>query len=270
MIGAIAGDIIGSVYERHNITLTEFPLFDPRCRFTDDTVLTVAVADVLLTGSGYVDKFKEYFRLYPGRGYGPTFRLWAVGPITRPFGSPGNGSAMRVSPVGFAFDTIEEVLAEAKRSAEVTHNTEGGIRGAQAVASAIFLARTGSSKAEIKQYIGQTFGYDLRESLDEIRQYYSRHHDATCDGTVPQAITAFLESESYEDAVRKAISIGGDSDTIACMAGGIAQAFYRGVPRVIVAKVREILDERLNRVVSEFTSRYCSDCFESDSPAPGD
>jgi ADP-ribosylglycohydrolase len=264
MIGAIAGDIIGSVYERHNITIMDFPLFDPSCRFTDDTVLTVAVADAILTGSGYVEKFKEYFRLYPHRGYGPGFQRWAASPITRPYGSPGNGSAMRVSPVGFAFDSLEEVLTEAKRSAEVTHNTEGGIRGAQAVASAIFLARTGSDKTEIKKYIGQTFGYDLRESVEEIRQYYSHHHDSTCDGTVPQAITAFLESESYEDAVRDAISIGGDSDTIACMAGGMAQAFYRGVPRAIVAKVRDLLDQRLNGVVSEFTSRYCPEFLETD------
>ena len=257
MIGAIAGDIIGSVYEIHNITTMDFPLFDPHCTFTDDTVLTVAVADAIMTDSGYEEKFKEYFKLYPNRGYGPRFKRWATSRRNASSNSKGNGSAMRVSPVGFAFDTLEEVLAEAKRSAEVPHNSGGGIRGAQAVASAIFLARMGASKTEMKEYIKQTFGYDLHEPLDKIRQYYYRHHDATCDGSVPQAITAFLESNDFEDAIRKAVSIGGDSDTIACMAGGIAQAFYGGIPKEIEGKVRSILDERLNRVVTEFASKYC-------------
>ena len=257
MIGAIAGDIIGSVYERHNITIMDFPLFHPFCRFTDDSVLTVAVADAIMTGSDFEEKFKEYFKLYPNRGYGPRFRRWATSRRNASNNSKGNGSAMRVSPVGFAFDSLEEVLAEAKRSAEVTHNSDGGITGAQAVASTIFLARMGSSKTEMKKYIEQTFGYDLREPLDKIRQYYYRHHDATCDGSVPQAIIAFLESNDFEDAVRKAISIGGDSDTIACMAGGMAQAFYGGVPQEIEHKVGSLMDQRLNRVVTEFTSRYC-------------
>ena len=257
MIGAIAGDIIGSIYERHNLKSTVFPLFDPGCHFTDDTVLTVAVADAILTASDYSEKLREYFRLYPGRGYGPGFARWAASDSNRPYYSNGNGSAMRVSPIGFAFPTLEKVLEEAEKSARVTHNHPEGIKGAQAVASAVFLARRGSRKETIKEYIERTFDYDLSEPLDEIRKYY--RFDVTCTGSVPQAITAFLESRDYEDAVRKAISIGGDSDTIACIAGGIAQAFYGGVPQPIVEKVRTLLDQRLNHVVSEFMNRYCHD-----------
>lgn len=257
MIGAIAGDIIGSVYESHNLKSTDFPLFDSWCRFTDDTVLTVAVADAILTASDYSGKLREYFRLYPRRGYGPGFARWAASDSSRPYYSRGNGSAMRVSPVGFAFPTLEEVLEEAEKSARATHNHPEGIKGAQAVASAVFLARTGSCKDAIRGYIERTFDYDLGEPLDEIRKYY--RFDVTCTGSVPQAITAFIESKDYEDAIRKAISIGGDSDTIACIAGGIAQAFYGGVPQPIVEKVRTLLDQRLNHVVSEFMNRYCHD-----------
>jgi ADP-ribosylglycohydrolase len=166
----------------------------------------------------------------------------------------GNGSAMRVSPVGFAFITLDEVLREAQKSAEPTHNHPEGIKGAQATASSIFLARGGAGKEEIKTYVESHFNYDLREPLDRIRTYY--RFDGTCPGSVPQAIRAFLESSDYEDAIRKAISIGGDSDTIACIAGGIAEAFYRKVPDPIVEKVKMILDQRLNDIVSEFTAKY--------------
>jgi ADP-ribosylglycohydrolase len=256
MIGAIAGDIIGSVYERHNIKRTDFPLFSQGSTFTDDTVLTIAVADAILTKSDYRQKIREYFGLYPGRGYGSHFRKWASHDPSKPYYSMGNGSAMRVSPVGFAFNMLDEVLTEAKKSAEPTHNHPEGIKGAQAIASAIFLARRTNSREEIKKYIEKNFDYNLNESLDEIRKYYRL--DQTCPGSVPQAIVAFLESDNYEDAIRKAVSIGGDSDTIACMAGGIAQAFYRKIPDAIVDKVKAILDERLNRVVSEFMGRYSS------------
>ena len=254
MIGAIAGDIIGSVYERHNIRRVDFPLFDTRCRFTDDTVLTVAVADAILTGSSYGDKLKEYFRYYPDAGYGPGFRRWAASRRITPYYSQGNGSAMRVSPVGFAFDTLEQVLEQAKKSAEVTHNHPEGIKGAQATASSIFLARRGATKEEIKTYVENNFKYDLNEPLDQIRIYYK--HDETCPGSVPQAIRAFLESNDYEDAIRKAISIGGDSDTIACITGGISQAYYKNVSNAIVERVKKILDPELNRVVNEFTITY--------------
>ncbi len=254
MIGAIAGDIIGSIYEMQNITVTDFPLFEPGCRFTDDTVLTVAVADALLHGGEYADKFREYYHLYPHAGYGPWFRRWAGSSDDGPYYSSGNGSAMRVSPVGFVFDTIGEVLDGAKRSAEVTHNHPEGIKGAQAVASAVFLARKGTTKQDIKTYIETAFRYALDEPLDEIREHYG--FDVTCAGSVPQAIRAFLESVDYEDAVRKAVSIGGDSDTIACIAGAIAHAFYRVIPAEILTKVETILDERLNRIVGEFLEKY--------------
>jgi ADP-ribosylglycohydrolase len=254
MLGAIAGDIIGSIYEGHDIKRTDFPLFDSMCRFTDDTVLTVAVADAIMSGTPYGEKFKEYYRYYPRAGFGGHFRKWAASEDTRPYFSMGNGSAMRVSPVGFAFDTLDEVLEEAKRSAEVTHNHPEGIKGAQAVASAVFLARTGSSKGEIKAYVERTFDYDLAEPLDEIRKHY--RFEVTCPGSVPQAIRAFLESTGFENTIRKAVSIGGDSDTIACMAGGIAQAFYGGIPQEIEDKVRSVLAQRLNKVLAEFMARY--------------
>jgi ADP-ribosylglycohydrolase len=254
MIGAIAGDIIGSVYERHNIKIADFPLFNPSSTFTDDTVLTVAIADAILSGSGYAGKLKEYYRRYPERGYGPGFRRWAASERTTPYNSSGNGSAMRVSPVGVAFDTLEEVLREAKRSAEVTHNHPEGIKGAQAIGSAVFLARKGASKEEIKTYVRETFHYNLNETVDSMRIDYS--FDMTCEGSVPQAVTAFLESEGYEDAIRKAISIGGDSDTIACMAGGIAEAFYRGVPRDIADFALSRLDDALREVIALFEQTY--------------
>ena len=254
MIGAIAGDIIGSVYERHNIKITDFSLFNPSSTFTDDTVLTVAIADAILSGSGYSGKLKEYYRRYPERGYGPGFRRWAASERTTPYHSNGNGSAMRVSPVGFAFDTIEEVLREAKRSAEVTHNHPEGIKGAQAVGSAIFLAGKGASKEEIKTYIREMFHYNLNEPIDSIRTHYD--FDMTCEGSVPQAITAFLESEGYEDAIRKAISIGGDSDTIACIAGGIAEAFYGGVPKDIADFALAKLDDALREVIAAFEQTH--------------
>jgi ADP-ribosylglycohydrolase len=254
LIGAIAGDIIGSVYEHHNIKVVDFPLFNPGCRFTDDTVLTVAISDAILSGSGYAGKLREYCLLYPERGYGPGFRRWASAGRSTPYNSHGNGSAMRVSSVGFAFGTLEEVLRESKRSAEVTHNHPEGIKGAQAVASALFLARTGASKEDIRAYIQETFGYDLSEPIDSIRTHYG--FDVTCTGSVPQAITAFLESEGYEDAIRKAISIGGDSDTIACIAGAIAEAFYGGIPQNIADFALSKLDDTLRNVITAFEQTY--------------
>ena len=254
MIGAIAGDIIGSVYEHHNIKVVDFPLFNPGCRFTDDTVLTVAIADAILSGSGYAGKLREYCLLYPERGYGPGFRRWAVAGRSTPYNSKGNGSAMRVSSIGSAFGTLEEVLRESKRSAEVTHNHPEGIKGAQAVASAVFLARTGTSKEDMKAYIRETFEYDLSEPIDSIRTHYG--FDVTCAGSVPQAITAFLESEGYEDAIRKAISIGGDSNTIACIAGAIAEAYYRRVPQNIADFALSKLDDTLRNVIAAFRQTY--------------
>lgn len=250
MIGAIAGDIIGSVFERQNIKSTDFPLFSSASRFTDDTVLTVAVADCLLHGGDYATIFKSYVARYPNAGYGGNFFRWAQSSETEAYGSFGNGSAMRVSPVGFFFKDLDTVLAEAERSAAVTHNHLEGIKGAQATAAAIFLARQGESKAAIAEYIGGQFDYDLTRSLEVIRPDYS--FDVSCQGSVPEAMIAFLESSSYVDAVRKAISLGGDSDTIACIAGGIAQAFYKGVPAFIADKAMGFLDASLAEVTRKF------------------
>jgi ADP-ribosylglycohydrolase len=253
MIGAIAGDIIGSIYEARSIKTKDFPLFQEHSFFTDDSVLTVAVADTILHGGGYADRFRDYYRRYTGRGYGGRFHEWAKSDDPRPYGSYGNGSAMRVSPVGFAFDDLETVLAEAKRSAEVTHDHPEGIKGAQAVAVAIFLARTDSSKAEIRSCIESTFEYDLSGSLDAVRPDY--HFDETCQGTVPAAMLSFLESTDFEDAVRNAVSLGGDSDTLACIAGSIAQAHY-GVPFFIEQEALSRLDPELRSITEKFMAKF--------------
>ncbi|MCP4749443.1 MAG: ADP-ribosylglycohydrolase family protein [Proteobacteria bacterium] len=254
MIGAIAGDIIGSVYERYSIKTKDFPLFGPGCRFTDDSVLSVAVAHAILHDRDYGAAVKEIGRRYPNAGYGGTFFGWLFSDETRPYNSWGNGSAMRVSPVGFAFDSLEEVLTEARRSAEITHDHPEGIKGAQATALAIFLARRGNSKADIKAEIQNRFDYDLERTLAEIRPGY--YFDVSCQGSVPESIIAFLESESLEDAIRNAVSLGGDSDTMACIAGGIAEAFYGGVPKEIVEPVKSILAEDLWTVVEQFHEKF--------------
>jgi len=254
MLGAIAGDVIGSVHEGSGTKTKDFPLFTPYSTFTDDTVLTVAVADCLLHGRDYVESLHDYFHAYPQAGYGGSFIRWAGYRRREPYNSWGNGSAMRVSPVAHARETLADVLAEAKRSPEVTHNHEEGIRGAQATAAAVFLARTGRSKDEIRQYVEQTFGYALRDRLDDVRPRY--WFDVSCQGSVPQSILAFLESSGYEDAVRNAISLGGDADTMACIAGAIAEAFYGGVPSEIAERVLAELDDRLRGVVAEFQQRF--------------
>ncbi|NET42954.1 ADP-ribosylglycohydrolase family protein [Okeania sp. SIO2B3] len=255
MLGAIAGDIIGSVYEHNNVKIKDFPLFSNKSKFTDDTVMTIAVADSILNNREYIDIVKEYFRRYPYAGYGFNFKKWNKSDSKQPYYSWGNGSAMRVSPVGFAFNDLETVLIEAKKSAEITHNHPEGIKGAQATAAAIFLARTGKSKDEIKSYIESNFNYNLSQTLAEIRPVYK--FDVSCQGSVPQAIICFLESTDFEDAIRNAISIGGDSDTIACITGGIAQAFYGALPEFIAEKIWEFLDESLRDLTLEFMSKYC-------------
>ena len=232
----------------------QFPLFVADSQFTDDTVLTVAVADCLLTGSSYVDKFHEYTRAYSNRGYGLRFLHWVHSERREPYNSWGNGSAMRVSPVAFAFQTLEEVLKEARASAEVTHNHAEGIRGAEATAAATFLARQGASKKEIGEIAEEQFGYDLSRTITSIRETYT--FDESCQGTVPEAITAFLESNDYEDAIRLAISLGGDADTLACIAGGIAAPFYGGVPQHIASPVWKLLDDRLRDVVQRFCKAF--------------
>ncbi|MDH5718487.1 MAG: ADP-ribosylglycohydrolase family protein [Spirochaetia bacterium] len=250
MIGAIAGDIIGSIYEFNNIKTKDFPLFLEKSRFTDDTVLTVAVADAILNNVSFAQKIKEYVGKYPNAGYGHQFNKWALSTNEKPYNSWGNGSAMRVSSVGFLFHDLETVLQKAKESAAVTHNHPEGIKGAQAVAACIFLAKEGLRKLEIKSYIETNFNYNLSESLDEIRKVYT--FDVSCQGSVPQAIISFLESTDYEDAIRNAVSIGGDSDTIACITGGIAQTFYKKIPKVIIEETRKRLPQEFLKVINEF------------------
>lgn len=253
LLGAIAGDVIGSVYEFNRQKEYDFPLFREESSFTDDTVLTVAVADAILGGRSYRDYIHKYARAYPSRGYGGLFRSWIHSDDPQPYNSFGNGSAMRVSPVGWAFDSVEAVLSEAERCAAVTHNHPEGIKGAQAAALSVFLARTGSDRQAIKQEIVSRFGYDLDRRLDEIRPTYE--FDETCQKTVPEAMIAFLESESYEDAVRKAISLGGDADTLGAITGAVAEASY-GVPVEIVREVRQRLPDALWEVIEEFSWKH--------------
>ncbi|MEO1435014.1 MAG: ADP-ribosylglycohydrolase family protein [Bacteroidota bacterium] len=254
MLGAIAGDIIGSRFERNNLKSKDFELFDPSCRFTDDTVLTIAIADAILNDISYETCVRQYAIKHPFAGYGGTFKKWMFGLMAGPYNSWGNGSAMRVSPIGFAYDAVEGVLEEAKRSAEITHNHPEGVKGAQAVALAIWLARQGRSKREIKTDLEARFDYDLSRTLDAIRPDYQ--FDVSCQGSVPEAIIAFLESTDLEDAIRNAISIGGDSDTIACIAGGIAEAFYGTVPETIRAQVRSRLPEPFLQVMDAFYKAF--------------
>lgn len=254
MLGAIAGDIIGSVYEWNNIKTKEFDLFSPEAFFTDDSILTVALAETILNEDDYGQVMRKYYHRYPDGGYGGNFHKWASSSDPKPYNSWGNGSAMRTSPVGYAFDNLEEVLRQAEYYAAFTHNHPEGIKGAQATSAAIFLARQGTAKEEIKTYITRQFNYDLTRSIDEIRPDYT--FDVSCQGTVPQAITAFLESENYEDAIRNAISLGGDSDTLACITGGIAEAFYGKLPAAIAEKAMNILDENLREVVVRFYEKY--------------
>lgn len=254
IIGAVIGDVIGSVFEWNNIKTTDFDLFNPKCDFTDDTVLTIAVADCILNKKDFAKTIWEYGRKYRGRGYGGSFRKWLKEDKPKPYGSFGNGSAMRASAVGFAFEDIETVLEVAKQSAEVTHNHPEGIKGAQATATSIFLARQGKSKQEIKDYITQTLDYNLDFTLDEIRPTYK--FDVTCQGSVPQAIVAFLESSDFESAIRLAISIGGDSDTIACITGGIASAFYKQIPTEIMDFVVDKLPSEYIEIMNKFDEKY--------------
>jgi len=254
MIGSIAGDIIGSVYEFDRIKTKDFPLFHPQCSFTDDTVLTVAVADAILSGRSYLESTLQIGRHYPESGYGGLFFHWLHSDDPQPYNSWGNGSAMRVSPVGFAFDAETEVLDEARKTAEISHNHPEGIKGAQAVAFAVYLARMGYGKEVIRTEISRRFGYDLHRTVDDIRPTYS--FNESYQGTVPEAIVSFLDSTSYEDAIRNAISLGGDSDTLACITGGIAEAFYGEVPDTIRTKALEFLTPDLREITEIFCRKY--------------
>ena len=250
MLGSIVGDIVGSVYEFNNHRSKDFSLFGEGCDFTDDTVLTVAVADCIVNNGNYAEYIKNYARKYAGRGYGGMFAKWIRSDDMEPYNSWGNGSAMRVSAVGFACDDLKSVILEAKRSAEVTHNHPEGIKGAQATSVAIYMARKGQSKEQIKAAITKSFGYDLNRTVDEIRPVYV--FNESCQGTVPEAIIAFLESTDFEDAIRNAVSLGGDTDTLTCITGGIAEAFYGGVPKGIADKALSYLNDNMRNVVEDF------------------
>lgn len=255
LLGSIAGDIIGSVYERNRIKNTNFKLLSSYSRFTDDTVLTIAVADWLSTKNDLTGTIQKYARKYSNAGYGGAFRRWMHADNPQPYNSWGNGSAMRVSPVGWAFDTLEETLEMAKQSAEVTHNHPEGIKGAQATAACIYLARTGKSKQEIKDYIETTFEYNLSRTCDEIRPTY--HFDVSCQGSVPESIIAFLESTDFESAIRLTVSLGGDADTMGAITGGIAEAYYKEVPEYIREEVFKRLPDEFIEVMQEFYERFC-------------
>lgn len=271
-LGAFVGDIVGSIYERNNIKCTDFPLFSKASRFTDDSVMTVAVADWLLksperTQYALENKLVMWGTLYPSAGYGGAFSRWLHAPKflgefkeegglrfetaigRRPYNSFGNGSAMRCSACAWVAHSFDEALDLAKRSAEITHNHPEGIKGAQAVVAAIYMARQGETKESIRKYISDSFGYDLNRTCDDIRPNYT--FDVTCQGSVPEAIIAFLESSDFENAIRLAVSLGGDSDTVACIAGSIAGAFYKEIPDYIVEEVCKRLPEDMWSIIKQ-------------------
>ena len=261
MYGAIIGDIVGSRFESGKCKRKSFSLFRPECRFTDDTVMTLAVARALMTDGDFTASMQRLGRRYPGAGYGGMFLKWLMTVHPKPYGSWGNGSAMRVGPCGMAARSLEEALELAARSAAVSHDHPEGIRGAQAVAAAVYLAKTGSSREDIREYTEAHF-YPLDRTLDEIRPGYG--FDSSCRGSVPQAIQAFLESTDFEDAIRNAVSLGGDSDTIAAIAGSIAWPFYSraGGPtarmREIWAEAAAYLPGDLLTIAERFASRFDS------------
>ncbi len=254
LLGAIAGDIIGVPHEYTRRKRLDFDLFTQHNHYSDDTVLTVAVADAILSDGDYGSAIRRYGHRYPNADYGGLFREWLQSKSYTPYNSFGNGSAMRVSPVGWAFDTIDMVLKEARRSAEVTHNHPEGIKGAQAVALAIYLARTGADRPEIYREIQTRFNYNLDRFLDEILPTYE--WDVTCQGSVPESIIAFLESMDFEDSVRKSISLGGDADTMAAITGSIAEAFYGCVPEEILEEVKKRLPKEFWKVIEEFNRKF--------------
>ena len=260
MIGAILGDIIGQPYEFDRGHKTkDFPLFCKHPRFTDDTVMTVAICDGILKAgldadentmkTSMITSMQLWGHKYPHAGYGGKFYFWLAGESTKPYGSYGNGSAMRVSSVGWLFETLERTREVARWSAEVTHNHPEGIKGAESTASVIWMARKGYTKTQIKEYIIKEFSYDLSRTCDQIRPNY--HHVESCQETVPEAITAFLEGTSFEDVIRTAVSLGGDCDTLTDIATGMAEAFY-GIPEELKAKCLEYTTQDMHEVMDKF------------------
>lgn len=264
MIGAIIGDIVGSRFEFDNVYAKDFELFTKDCSFTDDTICTVAIADAIYRKIDYKDSLLEWCRKYPHPkgSYGVSFERWWRSDNPQPYNSFGNGSAMRVSQIGFYYNSLMKVLEEAEKSAKVTHNHEEGIKGAQSIAGSIFLLRTGYTKNNVKKWLESMFGYDLSHTVSYLREH--NKFNETCQVTVPQAIICFLESNGFEDAIRNAVSIGGDSDTIACIAGGLAESFY-GVPDELFDKAYTYLDKDMKRVVkkalrTKFLNRIIETC----------
>ncbi len=268
MYGALLGDMIGAPYEFDQGDKTkDFPLFGRRSECTDDSVMTIAVAEALLDAreqgnendeaavkSLLVQSMKKWGRKYPDAGYGGRFIWWLMLEDSSPYGSYGNGSAMRVSSVGWLYDDIETTRRVAAWTAEVTHNHPEGIKGAEATAGAIFMARNHASKEQIRDYIEREFGYDLSRTCDEIRPGY--HHVESCQETVPEAITAFMEGNDFEDVIRTAVSLGGDCDTLTCIAGSIAEAFY-GVPIEMIEECRNRMGGDMRVVMERFDRMLC-------------
>ncbi len=250
MLGALLGDMVGSRFEWHNYQAKDFELCHAACRATDDSVLTIATAQALLDQVPFGEAYRCWYRRYPHAGYGGSFAAWAAGDSFKGYNSFGNGSAMRVAPVGWYGKTLDEVMRLARQSALPTHNHPEGIKGAQAVAATIFLARCGESKQQMKSWIEETFFYDLAMTPDDIRPDYT--FDVTCQGSVPQAISCFLHSNNYEDAIRTAVSIGGDSDTIACISGSIAEAYYGSIPDLLGKWCLANLDVSQRQLVKRF------------------
>ena len=265
MFGAIIGDIVGSIYEDANVKTRDFPLFDVRCTFTDDTVLTIATARWLMEQGDCYKHYYELTRKYPDRGYGTNYMKWffqiKFHNNPQAYNSCGNGSAMRISPVGWAFNTIDDTLRAAKISAECTHNHPEGVKGAQAIALCVFMARHGYTPTVIKQKIEDEFGYDLSMTIDELRTRYSwrgidgKGNSALCQHSVPQAIMCSLQASNFEDAIRNAVSIGGDSDTISCMTGGIAEALF-GIPEQIRSAAILYLPDEFIQIIKRFETKF--------------
>lgn len=260
MIGAIIGDIVGSRFEFNNYRATDFELFTEESTFTDDTVCTIAVAHWLLVSSErgvtsaerFATMLKKWCNKYPNESYGARFSQWIASPAKQPapYNSFGNGAAMRISPVGDYFSSLDDTLHYSDMVTGVTHNHPEGIKGARAIAEAIFLARKGVGKDEMKSTIERTYGYDLSASCQTIRAH--NQFDETCQVTVPQAIVAFLESRDFEDAIRLAVSIGGDSDTIAAITGGLAEVYYKDIPPEFVDEVKERLPQEMQKILRDF------------------
>lgn len=254
MFGAIVGDIAGSTYEYANFKFESCALLPSGSRYTDDTVLTLATADCLVFGGTYGEAYRRFGRNYPNAGYGGNFHRWMLSDDPAPYNSSGNGSAMRVSPIAWAARDLDWALQEAALSASATHDHPDGIAGAQAVIAAVFLARQGRTKEGIRSEITRRFDYDLNRSLSAIRPSYI--FNASCKGSVPEAIIAFLESRDFEDAIRKAISLGGDSDTIAGITGAIAHAFYGSIPDWMTQRCTAALDPAQRSIISDFWDEY--------------